>query len=73
MEIHLEKKINKGILMLSVIYNVLFSNSHIMFCPDCETEVERSFNFCPKCGFKLSGLTEKKDQGRFPSNALKIY
>ncbi|CAJ1060881.1 E3 ubiquitin-protein ligase rnf213-alpha-like isoform X2 [Xyrichtys novacula] len=31
-----------------------------MFCPDCGNQVERSYNFCPKCGFKLSDLTQKR-------------
>uniref|UniRef100_UPI0037E99DD8 E3 ubiquitin-protein ligase rnf213-alpha-like n=1 Tax=Semicossyphus pulcher TaxID=241346 RepID=UPI0037E99DD8 len=33
-----------------------------MFCPDCGSEVERSYRFCPECGFKLFLLTQKKAQ-----------
>ncbi|XP_042369471.1 E3 ubiquitin-protein ligase rnf213-alpha [Plectropomus leopardus] len=31
-----------------------------MFCPDCGEQVQKSYRFCPKCGFKLYTLTQNK-------------
>ncbi|CAI5684999.1 unnamed protein product [Oreochromis niloticus] len=33
-----------------------------MFCPECGTQVDRTFKFCPECGYKLFLLSQKKAQ-----------
>ncbi|XP_037626449.1 E3 ubiquitin-protein ligase rnf213-alpha-like isoform X1 [Sebastes umbrosus] len=33
-----------------------------MLCPDCGNQVERSYRFCPDCGFKLCVLTQNRTQ-----------
>ena len=38
-----------------------------MFCPECGSQVERSYKFCPECGFKLSVFPQNGTQGKFTS------
>ncbi|XP_038571429.1 E3 ubiquitin-protein ligase rnf213-alpha-like isoform X2 [Micropterus salmoides] len=33
-----------------------------MFCPECRNKVEKSFRFCPECGYKLFILTQNRTQ-----------
>ncbi|XP_036971896.1 E3 ubiquitin-protein ligase rnf213-alpha-like isoform X2 [Acanthopagrus latus] len=33
-----------------------------MFCPECGSQVERSYKFCPECGFKLSVFPQNGTQ-----------
>ncbi|XP_068590976.1 E3 ubiquitin-protein ligase rnf213-alpha [Cebidichthys violaceus] len=33
-----------------------------MFCPECGNQVEKSYKFCPQCGFKLFVLTQNRTQ-----------